>query len=132
MKSKRHINLKKTVEKAFKQTAEAYDRANKEVIQQPRDWGSGFGVTKRRNGEVVIGGYRNIVDLGNLKDGQTLSFTKPLTATYEWQSNETPVSLVYWGYRTKNGFVPSRKWTEEALKEIDLSQVFIISFKENL
>lgn len=129
MKSKRHIILKQTVEKAFNKTVVAFDDKNQEVISEPRNWGSGFGVTRRRNGETVIGGFRNIVDLGNLKDSQEVTFPDKLTAQFEWTGNEeTPVVPVYFGYRTKNGFVPSRPWVDVSVEELDLGAVFAENF----
>lgn len=48
---------------AFKKKIEAQvkNRVFENIIQ-PRDWQAGFGVTLRRNGDIVIGDFRDIVD----------------------------------------------------------------------
>jgi len=134
MKSKRKLNYKKAVQKAFKDTAQAYNEANQTVFTEPRDWSGNWGVTKRKNGEVVFGSYRNIVDQSNLKDSQTMTFPDQLTAQYEWNGNgETPATVVYFGAVLNNGgVIPGRAWTEEALEKVDLPQTFIESFNKNL
>jgi hypothetical protein len=135
MRAKRNANIDKAIKLAFRETAVEFDRANRAVITEPRDWGSGFGVTHRRNGEVVVGGYRNIKDLGNLKNSQRLQISElGKSATLSWNGNgETPPVLVYFGHATQGGnYVPGRPWTKVALKEVDLPQVFIDAFKESI
>lgn len=134
MKTKRNVNIDKATKSAFRETALEFDRANRAVITEPRDWGNGFGVTHRRNGEVVVGGYRNIKDLGNLKNSQQLQISESgKSAILSWDGNgETPPALVYFGHATKNGYVPGRPWVKVALKEINLSQIFADAFKKSV
>jgi len=135
MKTKRNVNIDKAIKSAFRETALELDRANRAIITEPRDWGNGFGVTHRRNGEVVVGGYRNIKDLGNLKNSQRLQISESgKSATISWNGNgETPPALVYFGHATQNGgYVPGRPWVKVALREIDLSQTFANAFQESI
>lgn len=133
MKSTRHINLNRILKKSFDQTAKRYNEKNKEIIQNPRDWGGGFGTTYRRNGEIVVGGYRNILDLGNLNKSQKMTINQ-FSAIYEWSGNgETPAPLVYFGHVTRDGgFVPGRPWADVAANELNLSQTFANYFNENI
>lgn len=114
---------------AFQKAVEHYGEKNKEVIDSPRSWPGSWGTTYRKSGEVVVGGFRNIVDLGNLKDSQKINFVNPFLATIEWDGKgETPTPLVHEGYTTSTGKqVPARPWTRYALLESNIELVF----KEN-
>jgi hypothetical protein len=46
----------------FKKKIEAQVKNRIENIIQPRVWQAGFGKTLRRNGDIVIGDFRDIVD----------------------------------------------------------------------
>lgn len=132
MKTKRHKNLEKCITESFKSTVKAYSNKNQEIFEEPRQWGQ-FGITHRRNGEIVVGGFRNIKDLGNLKNSQNLEFLNDYEAQLSWDGNgETPPTLVFYGYRTKNSFVPGRPWTNVALEEMNLVDVFRENFNANI
>jgi hypothetical protein len=52
---------------AFKRKVEAQAKARiMENIRVPQQWADGFGTTVRRNGDVVIGSFRDIVDTERL------------------------------------------------------------------
>ena len=108
----------------------AIDDAIHEVIETPSQWNEGFGVTRRRNGEIVVGSYRNIVDLGNLDQSQEM-IRDGLKTTWEWDGlGETPAVLVYAGYTTKNGRVPGRQFPERGIDQVDIQGVFNQGFNE--
>ena len=133
MKSTRHLNLNKAISSAFQKVASDFADKNAEIISEPRQWGDGFGTTHRKNGEVVSGGNRNIVDLANLKDSQKLTYPDALKASLEWDGGgETPVSSVYFGYSTKSGRIPGRPWVEVAKSEFDFADAFSSAFKNEL
>ena len=115
---------------AFAKSVEHYGEKNKEVIENPRNWGGNWGTTYRKSGEVVTGGFRNIVDLGNLKDSQKITFVNPFLATIEWDGKgETPAPLVHEGYMTATGKeIPARPWTRYALLESEIESTFKNSF----
>ena len=110
----------------------AIDDAIHEVIETPSQWDEGFGVTRRRNGEIVVGSYRNIVDLGNLDQSQEMT-RDGLKTTWEWDGlGETPAVLVYTGYTTKNGRVPGRQFPERGIDKVDIQEVFNQGFKQKV
>lgn len=115
--------------KAFEATVRQYDEAMKNVISSPRYWGD-FGTTYRRNGEIVVGGFRNIVDLGNLQSSQQFTMVNPFLARFQWDGNGvTPVTLVHEGYTTRSErSVPARPWTVYGVLEGELENAFINAF----
>jgi hypothetical protein len=131
MKIKSNINaIKDRARKAFLACVDAYDAANQQAIETPRQWPSGFGTTHRRNGEVVVGSYRNIVDLGNLQASQKVEVLSDGISQFTWDGKgETPVALVHEGHATKGGgYVPARRWTAIAAAEARLGEVFKDNF----
>lgn len=118
------------VEQAFAKTADAYGAEIQQVIREPRDWGDGFGTTYRRNGEVVVGGFRNIVDEANLAGSQTLD-VNGLTATYTWDGNGiTPAAIVHEGAVLSNGtIIPARRFTEVAANQMNFGAVFVDAYQ---
>jgi hypothetical protein len=134
MKIIKHIDLDEAITFAFQSTAQEFADKNEEIISNARQWSGDFGVTQRRSGQVVFGGYRNIVDLGNLRDSQNVSFLSPLKAQLTWDGNgNTPAALQYFGWTTRTGKrVPGRPWVREALRETDLPNVYIANFKASL
>ncbi|MGK7892350.1 MAG: hypothetical protein AB4372_01535 [Xenococcus sp. (in: cyanobacteria)] len=114
---------------AFQVTALAYDQANRDVINIPSYWKGFEGrKTHRQNGEVVVGAYRNIRDLYNLGVSQRVTISD-FSAVFSWDGNgQTPVIDVYFGRRTINDFIPGRKWTERALENVNLAQMFRDNF----
>lgn len=111
---------------AFAYTADQYDKKMTEVIDSPRLWPGDWGTTFRKNGEVVSGGYRNIVDLSNLKTSQDFS-VNGFTAIYEWDGKGvTPVVIVHEGAALSSGHrIPARRWTHVAAQEMDFADTFI-------
>ncbi|MGL6342704.1 MAG: hypothetical protein ACRC80_26640 [Waterburya sp.] len=126
---------KETLERfktSFRKSAEVLNGALKDTISQPRDW-DGFQnrLTIRQNGEIVQGSFRNIVDLGNLRDSQKLEIQQD-KATITWDGKgETPVVDVFFGKRTDNDFIPGRNWVEPTLQEIDLAKEVQREFNAN-
>ena len=114
---------------AFNVTAKAYDKANRDVISTASNWKGFEGrTTHRRSGEVVVGAFRNITDLGNLGVSQTMTIGH-FNAMYTWDGNgQTPVQDVYFGKRTRNDFIPGRRWTDRALLWVNLPQVYVDAF----
>lgn len=125
--------VKASLERAFAKTAVDYADRMQTVITDPRQWPAGFGTTHRRNGQTVVGSFRNIEDLGNLLRSQQFSVSGFL-ARYQWDGNgQTPVVLVHEGYTTKTGKrIPPRRWTIQALQEIDLSGRFVSHFRDDI
>ena len=116
--------------KAFKQTAIAFNNANQDAINLPSYW-AGFedSTTHRQNGEVVVGAYRDIFDLGNVSTSQNMSVKGIGTVVYTWDgNNQTPVAQVYFGSVNEYGYIPGRRWTDRALQLVDLGQVFQNNF----
>lgn len=114
---------------AFKVTAEAYDKANRDAIRLPSNWDGFEGrITHRRSGEVVVGAYRNIKDLGNLGVSQKVTIGD-FSAVYSWDGNgQTPVQDVFFGKRTATDFIPGRRWTDRALENVDLAKKYRDNF----
>ena len=116
---------------AFKATAIAFDNANQEALTQSTYW-AGFenSTTYRQSGEVVTGAYRNIADLGNLADSQTMNIRGIGSVVYEWDGNgNTPAQIVYFGARLNNGgIIPARRWSDRALTLVDLPTIFSDNF----
>lgn len=105
----------------------AYDDANRQVIEEIRDWPQGFGTTYRRNGEIVVGSTRNIVDTGELRDSQSYQRPDEYKTEYSWSAGHA--LYVHEGYTTKSGKqIPARRWTEVAAEESNLPQVFCDEF----
>lgn len=120
---------------AVKECVKAYDLGNRLAIEQTFNWGKyggGFGVTLRKNGEVVVGDNRNIRDLGNLANSQTI-IPLPHGAIFQWDGNGvTPAAIVHEGATFSNGSsIPPRPWTTEALWRADLLGTFIETFNNS-
>jgi hypothetical protein len=114
---------------AFRATATAFYEANIEAIKTPHYW-QGFenSITHRQNGEVVVGAYRNILDLGNLSNSQQMSISGN-TAAISWDGlGITPVVQVFFGDRTSDYYIPGRNWVEVALDNVDLASMFRDNF----
>lgn len=122
--SRPNKNYDKALEKGMDALSEAIDNAILETIVFPSQWDEGFGVTHRRNGEVVVGSYRNILDLGNLGESQNMT-RKGYQTIWEWDGmGQTPVTLVYTGYSTKNGRVPGRPFPERGVSKVNAGLEF--------
>lgn len=132
----KHISHKKNVVnrlmKGFNKALEAYDEQCHDVIQNPREWSGDWGTTYRKNGDVVEGGYRNILDLANLDESQRIERTSDFSAELSWDGlGETPAALVHEGYTTQSGkTIPARRWTELAAQEQDYGDIIAREFRK--
>jgi hypothetical protein len=103
---------------AFKETAFLLGREFSRVITEPRYW-------------QATGDVRDIVDRGQLRSSQQLTFTQPLEAVYSW-----PVEHAIYqheGYELRNGErVEGRPWTTIALQEFDVQETFRRLYERNL
>ena len=93
------------------------DRQLRLTIATPSYW-DGFdeSVTRRKNGTIVVGGFRNIIDTGELASSQTTEINNG-SMVVEWSSSTTPISGVFFGHRTKSGYVEGRDWISKTLYE---------------
>ena len=102
--------------RAYAKTEQSYDDACRDAITTPRDWPEGFGVTHRRNGSIVSGSHRDIVDLGELRDSQSYQRTDEYKTEYSWSAGHA--LYVHEGYTAKSGRpITARRWTEVAAEE---------------
>lgn len=88
-------------------------------------------VTRRKNGEVVVGAYRNIKDLGNLARGQEVRNVGNFKVQFVWTgSGKTPPIVVHEGATLKNGTrIPARRWTRVAAREARWGEAFVRGFQ---
>jgi len=86
-------------------------------ITKPQNWGNSFGKTRRKNGQIIEGGFRDIVDQGVFRDsfdvfwrGNDLVFT----------STAPHFRYVVDGYFTRSGnFIEGRQpWDENQIKRL--------------
>ncbi len=106
-------SLDKYLDHTFSKIVDAYKDELNAVMDNPRYWGQGFGRTKRMNGEVVEGGFRNIVDTGELRDSLIVSSTGRFEVEFEWTADHAVT--VHEGSRNQ----PPRPFTREAAEELD-------------
>jgi hypothetical protein len=111
--------LNGAIDKAFKATVEAYGDECKAAIESPIwEWD---GITHRRNGSIASS-PRDIVDLGELRDSQEISFPDSSTGKVEYTAAHS--AAVHEGHVTSNGsIVPGRPWTEEAARNTDFEGI---------
>lgn len=118
--------IKAKYQKGFEQTVNQVSDAIQSNITNPRHW-DGFenSVTHRQNGEIVKGAYRNIVDLGNARDGHTVEINGD-SAKLTWDGNGvTPIQDVYFGQVTDSGhFIAGRPFVHTTLDEINIAEMF--------
>ena len=128
---KHHQRLRERISAGIDSVSDAYQSAMVETISEPYQWPIGFGTTYRRSGEVVTGSYRNIVDLGNLKNSQSMT-RQGYKTIWEWNGlGETPPVIVHEGATLSNGkTIPPRRWTEVAKDNIDWSREFAKGFNQ--
>jgi hypothetical protein len=108
----------------------AIDDSILETIVFPSQWEQGFGITHRRNGEVVVGSYRNILDLGNLGESQNMTRDGYKTI-WEWDGlGETPATLVYTGYSTASGRVPGRPFPDVGVSKVNVKAEFLKGWRQ--
>jgi hypothetical protein len=118
-----NINLSRVNQKisnAFERTSDRFSDVLQEMITSVIwDWNN---VTYRRNGDVVFT-PRDIVDLGGLRDSQSLEFPTDLKANFSY--SVVYAIAVHEGYITKKGnYIPGRPWTEEATRRFDFVATF--------
>lgn len=118
-------DLNEQIIKGMDSLSIAIHNAIQYVIETPQQWDEGFGVTKRKSGEVVIGSFRNIKDLANLQESQVMD-RQGFKTVWEWDGKgETPVVLVHEGYTLASGNrIPARRFTEEGVKKVDVRKEF--------
>ena len=98
--------------------AEVMD-STKYVFDTPRYWGS-FGVTRRKSGEVVQGGFRDIVDTGELKNSMKVSNVSPKRAHILVGAKHA--AIVYFGTRGHKRKVPGRPWFRHAVDHVNTTK----------
>jgi hypothetical protein len=106
------------INRAWASTNEALStqfKAEIEAVQWP--WPN---ATARRNGQVVTS-PRDIVDLGELRDSQSLTQIDPNAYEHRWDAPHA--AAVRLGYRTRNGrSIPGRDWVSAGLQNFDVAQ----------
>lgn len=76
---------------------------------------SGFGRTRRRNGQVVTN-PRDIIDEGKLDSSQRL--TRESRTAWRWDWTAGHALIVHEGATMRNGTeIPARRWTERAVEQ---------------
>jgi len=102
------------------------------VLLTPRYWRGFEGrVTRRKSGEVVVGAYRNIKDLGNLARDQQVRPVGQFRVQFVWGgSGKTPPVVVHEGATLRNGTrIPARRFTRVARREAQWGNAFVQGFK---
>jgi hypothetical protein len=127
--SQNNDDLNERIIKGMDTLSDAINQSIEDVIVTPQQWPEGFGVTKRKSGEVVIGSFRNIKDLANLQKSQVMT-REGFKTVWEWDGNgETPAVLVHEGYTLANGKrIPPRRFTEEGVNKVDIRDEFLKGF----
>jgi hypothetical protein len=110
--------LNGAIDKAFKETVEAYGDECKSAIESPI-WEWTDKITHRENGEIV-GSPRNSVDMGDLINSQQEPEFDGDKATIEWTSDHA--GTVHEGY-VDQSIYPARPWTEEAARNTDFEGI---------
>lgn len=115
--------LLERVSKGLVATSEQLISDCNEVFDNPRLWGHGFGVTHRRNGEVVVGRFRNIVDTGELRNSSEVRDRSQTSKQVAWTAEHA--EEVYFG----EGRKPGRKWVDYGIDEQNLKAAFVRGFQ---
>jgi hypothetical protein len=119
--------LNGAIDKAFKETVEAYGDECKAAIESPI-WEWTGTITHRENGEIV-GSPRNAVDTRDLIDSQQEPEFEGDKATIEWTSDHA--GIVHEGY-VDHSIYPARPWTEEAARNTDFEGIMGEALKREL
>jgi len=120
--------LEQRIERAAAVMGDRYDQQLHTVIRQPRNWPTGFGTTYRENGEVIQGSFRNIFDIGELDNSQSIQHL-PRGSRHAWLADHSVA--VHEGITLTNGTrIPARRFTYIAAMEARLGDVFAQSFRE--
>lgn len=121
--------VRRDLVRAFQDTMRQLDSEFQDVMTVDRYW-AGFegSETKRQNGEVVSGAFRNIVDLNNAAGSQKLELSDS-RAVFTWDGNGvTPVYSIFFGHRTETGFVPGRDWITPAISDSNVEYTMTRNF----
>lgn len=100
----------------------AMDWAEADLQQQltERKWAEDWpNITFRRNGEIVFGGPRDIVDIGGLMQSQKRTNLGVRAVEFEWTGGEGRdyAEYVHDGYTSKGGNrMPARPWTNATVQ----------------
>ncbi|MBW4422487.1 MAG: hypothetical protein KME13_25295 [Myxacorys californica WJT36-NPBG1] len=119
--------LNGAIDKAFKETVEAYGDECQEAIESPIWKWDGY--TLRKNGEFV-GSPRDIVDTGELRDSQQEPVYDGNSATIEWTAEHA--GNVHEGIDSNGNPIPARPWTEEAMRNTDFEGIMGEALKREL
>lgn len=111
--------------KAFtKVVGVALEEINKQITEKRRDYPVGR-VTKRKSGQVVVGGPRDVVDLGELRDSYKEKESvaanfggEKVTVGATW--NAPHATYIYFGTR----YQPAYPWVKIGLRRIDLAALY--------
>lgn len=96
-------------QRAFEKTMRDLGKTYTQVIQDPSAFPAFPG--------------QDIVDTGDLRDSQQITFPKPGAVSFEWKVPYAP--YVHEGFTLQNGrSQPPRRWTVVALERINISSTF--------
>ena len=104
------------------------------TVQFPldRDWGRS---TRRRNGQTIGPGKRDIVDLGGFLRSQRRDRPDATTLRFTWEAKSKGgfayAPLILLGYTTNRGtVVPGRNWIKPALEAQPLDRFFAAEWRK--
>lgn len=102
------------IQPLFSQIVHHYGDTCDQAMKTPYSWSGAWGVTYRKNQEIVVGNYRNIVDLGDLLSSRKVTIDG-LNAHISWSADHA--AKVFFGSpKPSGGFIPGRNWVERANK----------------
>ncbi|MGL5076883.1 MAG: hypothetical protein ACRDBG_13810 [Waterburya sp.] len=123
-------SILKANKSAFTKMVNQVGEAIQQTMTEPMHW-DGFerSITNRKNGELVVGATRNIVDLGNASGSQSTTISGN-SATISWDGNgETPMQDVYFGAVNDNGkFIPGRPFVHRTLASVNIGEMYISNY----
>lgn len=119
-------NAERIKQNVFDRVVRKYDTKFREVIEKPRIWDAGFKTTKQKSRGEVIGSFRNIVDLGELKRSQKLDFNFGINeAVISWDVPHA--GLVYFGFiHTSGETIPARPWAKVGIFELGDAELAVL------
>ena len=121
------IKIQRQSREALLEAGVQFNQAMKDVFNNPYYWvGFENSVTRRQNGQIVAGAFRNIFDTGELANSQVARFGTD-KVEYAWTAEYA--SSVFFGHRTGNMFIPGRNWVQAALDSFDVSEAYVNAFK---
>lgn len=109
--------INQAAQESFTETAFLLSREFTRVITEPRTW-NGWG-------------NRDIVDFGQLRSSQQVTFTKPFEVVFSWSVEHS--AYVHEGYTLSNGKeAEGRPWTKIALQEFSVQGTFEQLYRQKL